>query len=247
MRKMLFIKNLVVTRDDKQVLNDLSLVLGSGELHVLMGPNGSGKSTLASTIMGHPSFVIRSGQVIFDNQDVGLLPVEKRARAGIFLACQYPQEVPGVQIFTFLKEAHRMLTNIELSVADFKQLMYQMLDIVNLDASFAYRNLNEGFSGGEKKKFELVQLLLFKPKLAILDEIDSGLDVDALKILAQVLTYAKAQQPMMSMLMITHYNRILEYIQSDYVHVLTQGRIVRSGDSRLSWEIEQRGYDGLSL
>jgi Fe-S cluster assembly ATP-binding protein len=244
---MLSIKNLKVARVDKIVLESFNLVLESGSLHVLMGPNGSGKSTLAYTLMGHPGYTVCSGQAMLDGVNLFELPVEKRARLGLFLACQYPQEVPGVSLFTFLREAHTMLTREELSLQDFKERLYALMDRVKLDYSFAYRNLNDGFSGGEKKRLEMLQLLLFKPSVAILDEIDSGLDIDGLKIIAQALQTARQENPKLTLLLITHYQRILSYIQPDYVHVLLNGTIVKSGESILATEIEACGYDGLSL
>jgi Fe-S cluster assembly ATP-binding protein len=221
--------------------------LQPGTVTVLMGPNGSGKSTLAYTLMGHPAYTVTAGSVLFGDLNLLELPVEKRARAGLFLACQYPQEVPGVTVFTFLKEAHRMLTATELSVSQFKELLYSTFDTVKLDHSFAYRNLHEGFSGGEKKRLEVVQLLLFQPKIAILDEIDSGLDVDALKSVAQALQSAREHNPILSILLITHYTRILKYIIPDAVHILAQGKLIASGKSELAELIDQRGYDGLRV
>ena len=238
---MLQISNLTVTLEDTKILKNLSLTIQSGAIHALMGPNGSGKSTLAATLMGYPQFEVASGSMVFNGQELKDLPMEKRARLGLFLACQQPPAVPGVQVFTFLKEAHRMLTGEEVSVTDFKQRVYEAFDAVKLDHSFVYRNVNEGFSGGEKKRFEIAQLLLFKPKLAILDEIDSGLDVDALRNLTEVLNASSG----MSFLVITHYKRILEYIKPDQVHVLSQGTILASDDHTLADRVDERGYDGL--
>lgn len=244
---MLKINNLTVTLQEKKVLENVNLDLESGSLHVIMGPNGSGKSTLAYTLMGHPRYTVQSGSVYLDTTNILELPVEQRARAGLFLACQYPQEVPGVQVFTFLKEAHRMLTGLDISVALFKEQLYACMDMVKLDHSFAYRNLHEGFSGGEKKRLEIVQLLLFKPKVAILDEIDSGLDIDGLKVLAQALEQAQKQNPSMTILLITHYQRMLDYIYAHKVHILVHGTITASGDATIISQVEQKGYDGLSL
>ncbi|MBA3954785.1 Fe-S cluster assembly ATPase SufC [Candidatus Dependentiae bacterium] len=244
---MLYLKNVSIALDTKPIIDTLSLSFSAGTVHALMGPNGSGKSTLAATLMGHPAYTLTSGQLLLDTSDLSALPVEKRARAGLFLAAQYPQEVPGVQVFTFLKEAHRMLTGQDIAVSAFKELVYAAFDRVNLDHSFVYRNLHEGFSGGEKKRLEIAQLLLFSPKVALLDEIDSGLDVDALKLVAQALQYAKSVNPDLVLILITHYNRILEYIVPDYVHVISCGRLVASGSHELAHTIEQRGYNGLSL
>ncbi len=244
---MLSLENISISCSETKVINNLSLSFTPGTVTVLMGPNGSGKSTLAYTLMGHPKYYVTQGSIIFNEHNFLELPVEKRARLGLFLACQYPQEVPGVQVFTFLKEAHRMLTGKELSVSDFQQLLYTVFDTVKLDHSFAYRNLHEGFSGGEKKRLEIAQLLLFQPKLAILDEIDSGLDVDALKLVAEAINTARIQNPAMSIVLITHYARILKYITPDTVHILMNGSIVKSGDHSLAELIESKGYDGLSL
>ncbi len=238
---MLQISNLTVTLEDKPILKNLSLTIQPGTIHALMGPNGSGKSTLASTLLGYPQFEVVEGSITFNDEDLLALPMEKRARLGLFLACQQPPAVPGVQVFTFLKEAHRMLTGEEVSVGEFKERVYKAFDDVKLDHSFVYRNVHEGFSGGEKKRFEIAQLLLFKPKLAILDEIDSGLDVDALRNLTEVLKGCSG----MSFLVITHYKRILEYIKPDKVHVLSNGTIWASDDHTLADRVDERGYDGL--
>lgn len=245
---MLQLSHVTIALQEKPIIENLSLEIGQGSTHALMGPNGSGKSTLALTLMGHPLYDVVSGSLLFNREDLLALPVEKRARAGLFLACQYPPAIPGVQVLTFLKESHRMLTQIDISVTDFKELVMAAFDAVKLDHSFMYRNVHEGFSGGEKKRFEVAQLLLFKPKLAILDEIDSGLDVDALGIIARALTTFKNENPSFSLLIITHYNRVLEYIQPDKVHILAKGRLWVSGDKELARSIEQRGYDdGLLL
>ncbi len=242
---MLQISNLTVTLEDQPILKNLSLTIEPGTIHALMGPNGSGKSTLASTLLGYPQFEVIEGSISFNNQDLLALPTEKRARLGIFLASQHPPAVPGVQVFTFLKEAHRMLTGEEVSVGDFKKRVYEVFDQVKLDHSFVYRNVHEGFSGGEKKRFEIAQLLLFKPKLVILDEIDSGLDVDALRNLAEVLKECLVNNKDTSFLVITHYKRILEYFKPDKVHVLYNGSIHASDDHTLADRVDERGYDGL--
>jgi Fe-S cluster assembly ATP-binding protein len=244
---MLVIDNLSVALSDKLVLEHITLSLKSGELHVLMGPNGSGKSTLAYVLMGHPAYTVTAGALYINNQNIVDLEVEKRARSGLFLIPQYPQEVPGVQVFTFLKEAHRMLTGQDIGVPLFKDLVYQAFDKVELDHSFAYRNVHAGFSGGEKKRLELAQLLLFNPTVAILDEIDSGLDVDALKLAAHAIRYAQAVNPAMTILLITHYTRILAYLEPAAVSVMHKGTIVASGDKQLAYQIDQKGYDGVLL
>ncbi len=243
---MLTLLHLSVLYKDTLILKDISLSLDRGSVHALMGPNGSGKSTLAATIMGYSGYEIVSGSMHFDGQDLQTLPLEQRARAGLFLACQQPPAIAGVQVFTFLKEAHRMLTQQELSVTDFKELAYKAFDAVHLDHSFLYRHLNEGFSGGEKKRLEIVQLLLFKPRFAILDEIDSGLDSDARKQIAAVVANA-AKKSNMSLLVITHYHSMLELLQPDYVHIMAQGKIWATGGFELAQKIELGGYDGIVL
>lgn len=244
---MLKIQNLQVKIEDKLILKDINLQIKPGSFHVLMGPNGSGKSSLAYTLMGHPNYKVTAGTVLLENQNLLELPVEQRSRLGIFLAYQYPIAIPGVQVFTFLKEAHRMLTGQELSVKDFQNLVYSVFDQVNLNHSFLHRYLNEGFSGGEKKRLEIAQLLLFKPKIAILDEIDSGLDIDGLKIIAQTINLARQDNKEMSIILITHYARILDSIAADHVHILQDGKILKSGDKNLAHIIENNGYNGLQL
>jgi Fe-S cluster assembly ATP-binding protein len=238
---MLHITNLTVTLKEQPILKNLSLTIEPGAIHALMGPNGSGKSTLAATLLGYPQFEVVEGSITFNGENLRELPMEKRARLGIFLASQQPPAVPGVLVFTFLKEAHRMLTGQEISVSEFKTQVYEAFDKVGLDHSFVYRNVHEGFSGGEKKRFEIAQLLLFKPKLAILDEIDSGLDVDALRNITKVLNECKDT----AFLIITHYKRILDYIKPDKVHVLYKGSIWASDDHSLAEVVDKRGYDGL--
>ena len=239
---MFLIKNLSVSIDDQPIINDLNLQVAPGTIHAIMGPNGSGKSTLAYTLAGHPNYKIERGSIVFNNQNVTKLPPDKRAQAGLFLAFQHPCEIPGVTVSNFLKEAYAAITTTQISVEEFHQLLQKKMKLLNIDPSFAYRNLNDGFSGGEKKRLEMLQLLVLKPKLAILDEIDSGLDIDALKIVAQGLTQARRENPSMSVIIITHYQRILNYIKPDFVHILMNGNIVQSGDATLAHSLEQRGY-----
>lgn len=241
---MVELSHVSVLFNDTLLLKDISLVLKPGTIHALMGPNGSGKSTLAAALMGYPQYQVIEGLMLFDGQDLATLSIEQRARAGLFLACQYPPTIPGVEVFTFLKEAHRMLTREDLSVSAFKELLYRVLDLVRLDHSFAYRTVNEGFSGGEKKRLELAQLLLFKPRFAILDEIDSGLDIDALMHITEVVAQEQRITGM-TLLIITHYNRVLEYIQPDHVHILYKGALVVSGEQSIARAVEKRGYDEL--
>lgn len=241
---MLTISNLTVLREEKPILQNISLSIDQGSIHALMGPNGSGKSTLAATIMGYPGYALVAGTITFDGQDLLALPLEQRARAGMFLAAQQPPTISGVQVLTFLKEAHRMLTKEELSVAAFKELAYTAFDAVKLDHSFLYRNVHEGFSGGEKKRLEIAQLLLFKPRFAILDEIDSGLDIEARRHIASLLAKLRVDTTM-TLLVITHYNSMLQLLQPDHVHIMSKGKIWVSGGFELAERIELGGYDGL--
>ncbi len=243
---MLTLSTITVLREEKPILKDVSLEIAPGSVHALMGPNGSGKSTLAATIMGDPGYEVIQGSIMFNGQNLLALPPEQRARAGIFLAYQQPPAIPGVQVFTFLKEAHRMLTQQELSVTAFKELVYAAFDAVHLDHSFVYRNLNEGFSGGEKKRLEAAQVLLFKPRFAILDEIDSGLDIDARAQIAQALNKVRLDTGM-ALLIITHYNRMIEFMQPEYVHIMAGGKILVTGGYDIVQRIEAEGYDGLHL
>lgn len=207
---MLQLSNYSVFVQDKQLVQDISLVVPEGALHVLMGPNGSGKSSLALSLMGHPAYQV-TGQALLNGQDITQLPVHKRAQAGLFLSFQQPHELPGVPVATYLKAIYEA-SHGHVNASALQKQIYEYLDLLELEHAFYYRNLNEGFSGGQKKKFELLQLLLCKPKVAILDEIDSGLDVDALRVVAQTLQIARQQHPQMAILLITHYQRILAHL-----------------------------------
>lgn len=241
----LIVKDLYVVIDSTHlpVVKGLSLQINPGSVHALMGRNGSGKSSFAYSLMGHPKYKITAGSMSFDDQDLLSLSPDKRAKLGIFLAFQHPIELPGVSVFNFLKESYHAIHGNQLSVSEFQLKIFSAMDHLNLDHSFAYRSLNDGFSGGEKKRFEMLQLMILKPKLAILDEIDSGLDVSALKMVAQALNQIKIENPSMSFLIITHYQKVLEYIMPDFVHVLTHGTIQHTGDASLALEIEHKGYD----
>lgn len=237
------IENLHVSIDDKEILKDFNLEINGGEIHAIMGPNGTGKSTLASAIMGHPKYEITSGSVTLDGEDVLEMEVDERARAGMFLAMQYPSEISGITNADFLRSAinaNREEGN-ELSLMKFIRKMDEKMDALDMDQSFAQRYLNEGFSGGEKKRNEILQLLMLEPKIAILDEIDSGLDIDALKVVAQGVNQMRGEE--FGCLIITHYQRLLDYITPDKVHVMMQGRIVKSGGSELAERLEAEGYD----
>lgn len=243
---LLSLKGLSVWRDQKPILNDFCLEIKPGSVHALMGPNGSGKSTLAHTLLGHPDYQVTSGQMIYQDQNLVDLAIEQRAQKGIFLAFQHPIEIPGVSVFDFLRESYHALNKQPLSVQEFRKLLYEKLDLVGLNHSFAYRPLNVGFSGGEKKRLEILQLLLFCPSLAILDEIDSGLDVDALALTGQALKKARQENPHMGLIIISHYPHIYNHVTPDRVHVIKNGTIIKSGTAELTREIQQRGYGELT-
>ncbi|MBI2416049.1 MAG: Fe-S cluster assembly ATPase SufC [Candidatus Kerfeldbacteria bacterium] len=240
---MLTIKDLVVSIDGKTVLNGINLTVNHGEIHAIMGPNGSGKTTLSQAIMGHPKYIIERGSIVFNNEAITQLTPDKRARLGLFLAFQYPKEIPGVKLATFLRSIYS-IAHEKLSPIAFKKILDQAMIELKVDPALAERYLNAGFSGGEKKKSEMLQMALLQPRLAVLDETDSGLDIDALRIVCQGVNnlYAKTQ---LGVLLITHYNRILDYIQPQVVHVLIDGKIVRSGGKDFAQEIEAKGYDWL--
>lgn len=239
---LLSLNGLSVSKDQKPILNDLYLEVQPGSVHALMGPNGSGKSTLAYTLLGHPDCQLTGGQMTFKEQNLADMAIEQRAQKGIFLAFQHPIEIPGVSVFDFLRESHIALTKSTMPVKEFQSLLYSKLDMVGLDHSFTYRPLNVGFSGGEKKRLEILQLLLFSPSLAILDEIDSGLDVDAIRLVSQGLQKAREQNPEMALIIISHYPHLFNYVTPNWVHILNKGTIVKSGTCQLAHAIQQRGY-----
>jgi Fe-S cluster assembly ATP-binding protein len=245
---MLKIESLHASVDGKQILKGLTLSVGAGEVHAIMGPNGSGKSTLAHVLAGRPGYEITAGSVTFDGKDLLSLPAEERARAGLFLGFQYPVEIPGVNNVYLLKAAvnaaRKQRGLPEVDAFEFLGLVREKMKLMRMDESFLSRGVNEGFSGGEKKRNEIFQMLVLEPRLAVLDETDSGLDIDALKIVAAGVN--KLRSPERSFLLVTHYQRLLEYIVPDFVHVLVRGRIARSGDRTLALELEQRGYDWVS-
>ncbi|GAB2741764.1 Fe-S cluster assembly ATPase SufC [Nocardioides pakistanensis] len=226
----------------KQILKGVTLTIGDGETHAIMGPNGSGKSTLAYSIAGHPKYTITGGSVTLDGQDVLEMSVDERARAGLFLAMQYPVEVPGVSVANFLRTAKTAIDGEAPKLRTWIKDVNGALERLNLDATFSQRSVNEGFSGGEKKRHEIAQLELLNPKVAILDETDSGLDIDALKIVSDGVNRFRAQEGK-GVLLITHYTRILRYIQPDYVHVFVDGRIAEQGGPELAEQLEAEGYD----
>jgi Fe-S cluster assembly ATP-binding protein len=228
--------------EDKEILKGVTLTIKDGETHAIMGPNGSGKSTLAYSIAGHPKYTITSGSVTLDGQDVLAMKVDERARAGLFLAMQYPVEVPGVSVSNFLRTAKTAIDGESPKLRTWVKDVNGALEQLDLDASFAQRSVNEGFSGGEKKRHEIAQLELLNPKIAVLDETDSGLDIDALKVVAEGVNRFRAQEGK-GVLLITHYTRILRYIEPDYVHVFVAGRVAESGGKELADALEAEGYD----
>ena len=233
-----------VTTEDgaKEILRGVTLTINSGETHAIMGPNGSGKSTLAYSIAGHPKYTITSGTVTLDGEDVLAMSVDERARAGIFLAMQYPVEVPGVSMSNFLRTAKTAVDGEAPKLRTWVKDMKQAMENLRMDPSFAERNVNEGFSGGEKKRHEILQMELLRPKFAVLDETDSGLDVDALRVVSEGVNRAKEADDL-GILLITHYTRILRYIRPDFVHVFVDGRIAEEGGPELAERLEAEGYD----
>ncbi|MFH1832114.1 MAG: Fe-S cluster assembly ATPase SufC [bacterium] len=245
MKNLLVIKDLIVSIDNKIVINGLNLIINAQEIHTIMGPNGSGKSSLALTLMGYPGYIIKSGTITFDNQDISKLSPDKRARLGIFLSMQHPVEIEGVTYKNFLYQAYSALyrdTNKHLPMRDFYKLLTQQAALLNIEQQFLNRSINVGFSGGEKKRAEVLQLAMLKPKLAILDEIDSGLDIDSLKIVGNALKKIKDENPDISLIIITHYKRILDYIVPDFVHIMQNGIITKSGTIELAHKLEESGY-----
>jgi Fe-S cluster assembly ATP-binding protein len=243
MMKALIVENLHVAIADQEIVRGLSLAVPRGAVHALMGPNGSGKSTLAKVLAGHPDYQVTAGKITMDGEDLLELEPDERARQGVFLAFQYPSEIPGVTIANFLRAAvqSRLPEGEELEATDYYAKLYEKIELLGMDRSFTSRAVNEGFSGGEKKRTEILQLAMLEPKYAILDETDSGLDIDALKTVAHGVNSLRGQD--IGILLITHYQRILNYIVPDHVHVMVQGRIVRSGGKELALELEERGYD----
>ncbi|HEU4493597.1 MAG TPA: Fe-S cluster assembly ATPase SufC [Rubrobacteraceae bacterium] len=238
---MLKIENLHVEIDGNEIVKGLDLEVGRGEIHAIMGPNGSGKSTLANVLMGHPRYEVTEGSVTFEGEDVLELEPDERAKMGMFLAFQYPSEVPGVSVANFLRTAVNSVREEELSPMEMYRLLQEKMAVMKMDPKFAERYLNEGFSGGEKKRNEILQMLMLDPRLAIMDETDSGLDIDALQVVARGVNELRG--PEFSAVIITHYQRILRYIEPDRVHVMLDGRLVTSGGRELADELEDRGYD----
>jgi Fe-S cluster assembly ATP-binding protein len=242
---VLEIRDLHATVDGKEILRGINLTINKGEIHAIMGPNGSGKSTLAKILAGHPAYVVTKGEVLYEGRNLLDLAPDERAREGLFLAFQYPVEVPGVSNAQFLRlaynEKRKHLGEEELDPLEFKDLLAERAKVVEMDAGLMSRSVNEGFSGGEKKRNEILQMAVLEPKLAVLDETDSGLDIDALRIVSEGVN--KLRTPENAVVLVTHYQRLLNYIVPDEVHVLYKGRIVRSGGKELALELEEKGYD----
>jgi Fe-S cluster assembly ATP-binding protein len=247
MSSVLEIRNLHVSVEDKPILKGVNLTIGQGEVHALMGPNGTGKSTLAYTLMGHPNYTVTAGQVIFKGMDVLELEPDERSRLGIFLAFQYPVAIPGVSVANFLRtaiNARRKAANPDdkgISIPEFRRLLKSKMDLLQMNHDFAGRYLNDGFSGGEKKRAEILQLATLEPEIAVLDETDSGLDIDALRIVSSGVNTLAG--PTLGVLVITHYQRILNYIKPQHVHIMLNGRVVESGGADLALHLEEHGYD----
>ena len=243
----LIIRNLHVSIDDKEILKGVDLTVKQGEVHALMGPNGTGKSTLAYALMGHPSYQVTGGEVLFKGQNILELGADERSRLGLFLAFQYPVAIPGVSVANFLRtamNARRKVENPEdkgMAIPEFRRLLKEKMDLLKMSYDFAGRYLNDGFSGGEKKRAEILQMAALTPEIAILDETDSGLDIDALRIVSEGVNALRG--PDLGVLVITHYQRILNYIKPDFVHIMLGGRIVESGGSDLAIHLEEHGYD----
>lgn len=237
------IKNLHINVDNKEIVLGLNLTIKPGEVHAIMGPNGSGKSTLANTLMGHPNYTVTEGSIIVGKKNITTEKPDKRAKEGLFLSMQYPPEIPGVTVANFLRVATKAKTGKAVNPLDFHKALTAKMKELKMDPAFATRYLNTGFSGGEKKRMEILQLLMLNPTYAILDETDSGLDVDALKIVAEGINQFRSKEH--GVLLITHYNRILEYVQPDFVHIMSKGKIVKSGGKELAHEVEKDGYKNL--
>jgi len=237
------IKGLEASVEDKPILKGIDLVVKQGETHALMGPNGSGKSTLANVLMGRPGYTLTAGQVLFKGEDITKLAADKRAERGLFLAMQYPVEIPGVSVVNFLRTAYKSVKGEEINALQFRKHMKEKMTLLGVEDAMVQRYVNQGFSGGEKKKNEILQLAVLEPEIAVLDETDSGLDIDSLKAVAGGV--AQLIGPDLGVLLITHYQRILNYVTPDFVHVMIGGRIVKSGGKELAAELEDKGYEGI--
>ncbi len=243
MSPTLVIRDLHVSVANKEIIKGVNLTINPGEKHALMGPNGSGKSTLSQALMGHPNYTITKGEVLFQGQNLLELSPDERARQGLFLAFQYPMVIPGVKVFQFLRNIMKARRGAPISVRDFRKELNEKMSLLDMKEEFVKRYLNDGFSGGEKKRHEILQMALLEPSLALLDETDSGLDIDALRIVCEGINKVAEQNKEMGLLIITHYQRMLDYIEPDFVHVLFEGKIVKSGDKQLAKDLEAEGYE----
>ncbi len=244
---VLSIKDLRANIEGREILKGVNLTVNPGEVHAIMGPNGSGKSTLAKVLAGHPSYEVTGGSVEMDGRDLLSQEPDERSKSGLFLAFQYPHEIPGVSILNFLRTALNARLEKDMPVLEFRKFLYSKMEMLGMDKAFATRFVNDGFSGGEKKRCEILQMAILKPKLAVLDETDSGLDIDALRIVSNGVNKIKDEaDPKPGVVVITHYNRILDYLKPDFVHVFADGHIVKSGSGSLAQELEERGYDWIT-
>ncbi|HET8654314.1 MAG TPA: Fe-S cluster assembly ATPase SufC [Longimicrobiaceae bacterium] len=235
-----------IAEEGTEILRGVNLEINAGEIHAIMGPNGSGKSTLSKVISGHPAYEVTDGDILLNGESLLDMEPDERAQAGIFLAFQYPVEIPGVSIANFMRTALNAKRGEEVDIFDFQELLTEKMEMLEMDPAFAERSVNEGFSGGEKKRNEILQLAMLEPTLAIMDETDSGLDIDALKVVSAGINKVKAQHAGdMAVLLITHYQRMLNYVKPDFVHVMVEGRIIRSGGPELALELEETGYESV--
>ena len=239
--RLLDIKDLHASVDDKEILKGVNLTLNKGEVHVIMGPNGAGKSTLAYTLMNHPKYTVTKGDIILDGENINDLKANERAKKGLFLSFQHPEEIPGVTVQNFLRTSKAAVTGAPLKMMSFRKSLKEKMELLEIGEDYASRYLNVGFSGGEKKKNEILQMSILEPKLAILDETDSGLDVDAIKVVAEGVNDLKSEER--SIIIITHHNKILDYLNPDFVHILVNGKVVKTGDMSLARDIETNGYE----
>jgi Fe-S cluster assembly ATP-binding protein len=243
MTPLLEIRDLHVAAEGREILRGVNLSVGTGEIHALMGPNGAGKSTLAGALMGHPSYTVTSGAILLDGEDITTWATDIRSKAGLFLAFQYPESIEGVSVTQFLRQAMAARTEDDVSALEVRVLMTEWMQRLGMDSSFASRHLNQGFSGGEKKRNEILQMALLKPRVAVLDETDSGLDIDALRVVGRGVHAVRDERPELGVLAITHYQRLLDELIPDVVHLLVDGRVVQSGDAELAKRVETEGYE----